>query len=213
VLIAGIVVFRLFVNEHAVGAGVVPWRFSAEPIGFLVQLACLGYIAVSRFSSQDRRLAAIDYEMRSALEIQTSLLPRALPEVAGVRVAARYLPRATVAGDFYDVVALDMVRIRKRTSAGTAGLPVRPRLFQVHRTRKPCRCHAMTVSGLTMTSAVRHSSTNVRATPRGTDPPTRFVIASAATVRVSAVGGTERAPQGEGRRATVRIPEASAAVK
>jgi sigma-B regulation protein RsbU (phosphoserine phosphatase) len=108
VLVAGIVVFLLFVvNSHAVGASLVPWRFNAEPLGFLVQLACLGYIAVSRFFSQDRRLAAIDQEMRSAREIQMSILPSHLPEVSGVRVAARYLPLAAVAGDLYDAVALD----------------------------------------------------------------------------------------------------------
>jgi sigma-B regulation protein RsbU (phosphoserine phosphatase) len=108
VLVAGIVVFLLFViNEHAVGKGLVPWRFSAEPLGFLVQLVALAYIAVTRFFSQDRRLAAIDQEMRSAREIQNSILPRELPTVEGVRPAARYLPVAAVAGDFYDVVALD----------------------------------------------------------------------------------------------------------
>jgi sigma-B regulation protein RsbU (phosphoserine phosphatase) len=108
VLVAGIVVFLLFViNEHAVGKGLVPWRFSAEPLGFLVQLVALAYIAVTRFFSQDRRLAAIDQEMRSAREIQNSILPRELPAIEGVRPAARYLPVAAVAGDFYDVVALD----------------------------------------------------------------------------------------------------------
>src|SRR5579872_2557208 len=93
VLVAGIVVFLLFViNEHAVARRLVPWRFSAEPLGFLVQLVALAYIAVSRFFAQDRRLAAIDQEMRSAREIQNSILPRALPAIAGVRPAARYLP-------------------------------------------------------------------------------------------------------------------------
>jgi phosphoserine phosphatase RsbU/P len=107
-LVAGIVVFLLFVvNEHAVGWGVVPWRFSAEPLGFLLQLAAFGYIAVSRFFSQDRRLVAIDQEMRSAREIQGSILPRRLPAIAGIHLAARYLPVAAVAGDFYDVIALD----------------------------------------------------------------------------------------------------------
>src|SRR5450755_2956297 len=47
-----------------------------------------------------------------------------------------------------------MVRIRSRTSCETAGLPVCPcRIFQVQNNRKPFRCQAMTVSGLTMTSA------------------------------------------------------------
>jgi|ERR1035438_1715303 hypothetical protein len=47
-----------------------------------------------------------------------------------------------------------MVRIRSRTSCETVGLPVLPcRTFQVQNNRKPFRCQAMTVSGLTMTSA------------------------------------------------------------
>jgi hypothetical protein len=53
--------------------------------------------------------------------------------------------------------ASDIVRISVRTASGTVGRPVRRRLFQVQSNRKPRRCHAMTVSGLTMTSAVRHS--------------------------------------------------------
>lgn len=107
-LVTAIVVFLLFVvNEHAVVAGWVPWRVSAEPIGFLIQLLLLGYIAVARFFGQGRQLAAVDQEMRSAREIQTSILPRELPVVPGVSLAARYLPLANVAGDFYDVVVLD----------------------------------------------------------------------------------------------------------
>jgi len=108
VLVAGIAVFLLFVvNEHVVVRALVPWRFSAEPVGFLVQLAALGYIAASRFFTQDRRLAAVDQEMRSARDIQMSILPRILPEIGGIRLASRYLPFAAVAGDFYDAVALE----------------------------------------------------------------------------------------------------------
>jgi hypothetical protein len=50
-----------------------------------------------------------------------------------------------------------MVRINERTSAGRAGRPVPWRLFHVHHNLKPRRCQAMTVSGLTMTSAARQS--------------------------------------------------------
>jgi hypothetical protein len=52
--------------------------------------------------------------------------------------------------------ACAIVRISVRRSAGTVGRPMRRRLFQVHHSRKPRRCQAMTVSGLTRTSAVRH---------------------------------------------------------
>ena len=106
-LMTGLLIFVLFVlNEHAVGARLVPWRFTAEPIGFVIQLACLGYIAVSRFTSRGRQLAAVDQEMRSARDIQTSILPRDLPSVPSVQLAARYAPLAAVAGDFYDIVPL-----------------------------------------------------------------------------------------------------------
>jgi len=108
VLLAGIFTFMLFVlNEHAVGAGVVPWRFAAEPVGFVIQLGCFGYIALTRVFAQGRQLAAVEHEMRSAREIQHSILPRILPSTDRVRIAARYEPLAAVAGDFYDAVALD----------------------------------------------------------------------------------------------------------
>ena len=108
ILVAGIVIFLLFVlNDHAVGAHVVPWQFSAEPIGFLVLLACFGYIALTRVFAQERQLIAVEQEMRSAREIQTSILPHDLPSTGRVRIAARYEPLAAVAGDFYDVVAVD----------------------------------------------------------------------------------------------------------
>lgn len=106
-LLAGLLVFVLFVlNSHAVDARIVPWRVTAEPIGFLIELGCLGYIALARFFARGRQLAAVDQEMRSARDIQTSILPRDVPSVAGVQLAARYAPLAAVAGDFYDIVPL-----------------------------------------------------------------------------------------------------------
>jgi sigma-B regulation protein RsbU (phosphoserine phosphatase) len=108
ILVAGIATFLLFVlNDHAVAADVVPWHFSAEPIGFLVLLGSFGYIALTRVFAQERQLIAVEQEMRSAREIQTSILPHDLPSTGRVRIAARYEPLAAVAGDFYDVVPMD----------------------------------------------------------------------------------------------------------
>ena len=42
------------------------------------------------------------------------------------------------------------------------GRPLRRRLFQAHHRRKPRRCQAMTVSGSTITSAVRHPCPDAR---------------------------------------------------
>ena len=51
-----------------------------------------------------------------------------------------------------------ILRINSRTSFGTAGRPGWPeRTFHVQNSRKPLRCQAMTVSGLTMTKADRQS--------------------------------------------------------
>jgi len=51
-----------------------------------------------------------------------------------------------------------ILRIRSRTSREMTGRPGCPRrTFQVQNKRKPARCQAMTVSGLTMASAERQS--------------------------------------------------------
>jgi serine phosphatase RsbU (regulator of sigma subunit)/anti-sigma regulatory factor (Ser/Thr protein kinase) len=53
-------------------------------------------------------------ERQVADVLQRSLLPRALPRIAGVRAAARYLPGASgmrVGGDWYDVIVLDEHRL------------------------------------------------------------------------------------------------------
>jgi len=52
-----------------------------------------------------------------------------------------------------------ILRISLRISFDTGGRPVWPlRTFQVQNSRNPLRCHAMTVAGLTMRRAERHSA-------------------------------------------------------
>ena len=51
--------------------------------------------------------------------------------------------------------AVDISRINARRSGEIVGRPQRCRLFQVQNKRKPRRCHARTVSGLTMWMADR----------------------------------------------------------
>ena len=56
-----------------------------------------------------------------------------------------------------------MARMSSRTSLEIPGLPELPRRhFQVQNSWKPLRCHAMTVSGLTMMRAERHSGQRCR---------------------------------------------------
>ncbi len=54
-----------------------------------------------------RQLQAIHHELEMAREIQLSILPRQLPAIEGLEIAARYLPMSTVAGDFYQFLVVD----------------------------------------------------------------------------------------------------------
>ena len=58
-----------------------------------------------QFFSAQRELAAMEYELRTASAIQSSLLPPGAPPVRGLDVAVRYEPMRTVGGDMYDFVA------------------------------------------------------------------------------------------------------------
>lgn len=82
-----------------------------EPLGFLVLISGLAYTAAQRAISRERKLAAVDSELATAGRIQTSILPRALPELRGLRLAASYRPMTAVVGDFYDFLPLDERRV------------------------------------------------------------------------------------------------------
>jgi len=54
-----------------------------------------------------RQLLAIQKELETARLIQQSILPQTVPQIDGLEIAARYVPMASVAGDFYDFIAVD----------------------------------------------------------------------------------------------------------
>jgi phosphoserine phosphatase RsbU/P len=58
-----------------------------------------------------RQLAALRDELESARQIQFSILPQQIPELAGLDIAARYIPMTSVAGDFYDFLVVDKHRL------------------------------------------------------------------------------------------------------
>ena len=82
-----------------------------EPLGFLVLIGGLAYTAAQRAISREQKLAAVESELATARRIQTSILPRALPTLPGLRLAASYWPMTAVAGDFYDFLPLDQGRV------------------------------------------------------------------------------------------------------
>jgi serine phosphatase RsbU (regulator of sigma subunit) len=59
----------------------------------------------------ERQLLTIRSELDRAREIQRSILPRKIPALAGLDIAARYLPMSEVAGDYYDFLLLDENRL------------------------------------------------------------------------------------------------------
>jgi sigma-B regulation protein RsbU (phosphoserine phosphatase) len=58
-----------------------------------------------------RQLQTIQSEMDTARQIQLSILPREIPAIKGLDISARYIPMASVAGDFYDFIPIDENRI------------------------------------------------------------------------------------------------------
>jgi sigma-B regulation protein RsbU (phosphoserine phosphatase) len=78
-----------------------------EPIGFVAFLLALGYVAARQTLQRDQQLSEIQKELEVAKRIQLSILPAEFPSSANFRVAARYLPMTSVAGDFYDFLVAD----------------------------------------------------------------------------------------------------------
>ncbi len=92
------IAFALFQNV----VGPIRGSWNVEPFGFVIFLAGLGYVAGRRTLAQEQQLSVIQKELEIAQRIQLSILPTAFPTSASFRVAARYLPMTSVAGDFYD---------------------------------------------------------------------------------------------------------------
>jgi len=80
-----------------------PREFGDEDAALLQLAAGRAAPAIERA----RLFDALDQEHRNAVALQRSLLPERVPDVAGLDVAARYLPSIDeVGGDWYDVIEL-----------------------------------------------------------------------------------------------------------
>jgi phosphoserine phosphatase RsbU/P len=83
------------------------WPILIDHLGFLLFLIAFGYSGVKMVVTRELRLVEIEAELDVARQIQTSILPTEVPDVRGLRIAATYLPMTSVAGDFYEFVAVD----------------------------------------------------------------------------------------------------------
>jgi putative methionine-R-sulfoxide reductase with GAF domain len=80
-----------------------PRQFDDDDVALLQLAAGRAAPAIERA----RLFEALGQEHRNAVALQRSLLPEGLPEVAGLDVAARYMPSLDeVGGDWYDVIEL-----------------------------------------------------------------------------------------------------------
>jgi phosphoserine phosphatase RsbU/P len=107
VVVAGFFIWLLFVlHANLYSLRLVPGP-DVEFLGFLICVGCLGYVAAHRTFVNEERLLAINKELEIAQQIQSSLLPREVPRLAGLDIAARHLSMSAVAGDFYDFLVID----------------------------------------------------------------------------------------------------------
>jgi sigma-B regulation protein RsbU (phosphoserine phosphatase) len=111
VFLVGFLVWFLFiVRANLSGLGILTGP-NVEFLGFLVFVACLGYISAYRTFANEERLVAINKELEIARQIQSSTLPQSVPTLTGLDIAARYAPMSAVAGDFYDFLCIDEKRV------------------------------------------------------------------------------------------------------
>jgi serine phosphatase RsbU (regulator of sigma subunit) len=83
-------------------SGVTVAGHSIEPFGFLVLLGALVSIALRRALATERKLIDVEQELSTARRIQSAIIPQSPPALNGIRIATRYQPMTSVAGDFYD---------------------------------------------------------------------------------------------------------------
>jgi phosphoserine phosphatase RsbU/P len=106
VIRGGLLVFAAFVIYGNLSGAFGHYQ-RVEQYGFAVFLGCLGYVAARQTLERDAQLGALQKELEVARRIQLSILPSAFPTSTSFRVAARYVPMTSVAGDFYDFLLGD----------------------------------------------------------------------------------------------------------
>ena len=82
-----------------------------EGFGLIIFIGCLGYAVAHRFFQNEKELIAISHELETARQIQSFILPDESIHIEGLSLAARYVPVASVAGDFYDFAKVDKNRL------------------------------------------------------------------------------------------------------
>ena len=97
----GLLIFAAFVLVGNVST-VAGHFVYVEPVGFVFFLGALGIAATRQTVQRDLALAEVRNELEIAKRIQMGNLPAGFANSASFKVASRYVPMTSVAGDFYD---------------------------------------------------------------------------------------------------------------
>jgi sigma-B regulation protein RsbU (phosphoserine phosphatase) len=108
---AGVLIFATTVAAVNLWTLARPLAFDPEPLAFAAFLVALGRVLALRTVKNEQRLGELDKELEIARRIQLSILPREMPAMRRVSVAARYVPMTAVAGDFYEFLQIDSQRL------------------------------------------------------------------------------------------------------
>jgi hypothetical protein len=109
-LAIGFVIMGLFVVHANLTFFGLPGP-NLEPVGFFIFIWVLGYVVVLRGIRNEEQLLAVRNELEIARQIQSSILPQKLPEVAGAEIAVCYAPMKAIGGDFYEFLPVDDQRV------------------------------------------------------------------------------------------------------
>jgi sigma-B regulation protein RsbU (phosphoserine phosphatase) len=82
-----------------------------EALGVTAFVGSLGFVTGRQLFSRERERAVVEHEMRTARGIQASILPPSRLSLAGLQIAARYVPMRGIAGDLYDFHVVDDHRV------------------------------------------------------------------------------------------------------
>ena len=104
---SGIIVYVISALYNHITGIIGRYYYNIEPFGFIFFIACLGVVSARRALAEEQKRGVIEKELEIAHQIQLSILPSKFPNSNSFRVAARYLPMTSVAGDFYEFLLAD----------------------------------------------------------------------------------------------------------
>jgi hypothetical protein len=102
---------RLYQNElENIGVRIVVpiggVNFTIGQIALLVMLFIVLILLTRRFIAGQREREQLEMELEQAREVQQVLIPEALPQIPGLRLASEYRPDQRVGGDFFQMIPL-----------------------------------------------------------------------------------------------------------